>query len=383
MPLTPHKVVIAGAGVAGLEALAALHRLAGDRVQIKVVEPAGTFVLQALSVANPFAQPGAHPYSVARICADHRAEFVQDTVTEVQWSSVRTASGSAIDFDSLLVAVGARREPAYREALTFRDVRDVERMHGLIQDMEAGYLKNLAFVVPPGVTWTLPLYELALMAAERADSLCLDWLRIAFVTPEARPLEKFGEPAIEAVSEALETSRITFHGSVEVAGMREGSVVSEEGLKIAAADRMVALPQLLGPRVPGLPTDAEGFIPSDVHARVQGMRGVYAAGDGTTQTIKQGGVGAQQAVSAARHIAMRAGANVEPVRFDPILRAKLFTGGAPWYLRRSASGGPASASTDPLWSPAAKVVAPYLTDYLQRLERDPHRPSPGKQLSEV
>ena len=34
---------------------------------------------------------------------------------------------------------------------------DQERLHGIVQDVEGGYLRSLAFVVPPGATWPLPL----------------------------------------------------------------------------------------------------------------------------------------------------------------------------------------------------------------------------------
>jgi NADH dehydrogenase FAD-containing subunit len=40
----PHRVLIAGGGVAGLDALLALRALAGDRVALTLVSPAPDFV---------------------------------------------------------------------------------------------------------------------------------------------------------------------------------------------------------------------------------------------------------------------------------------------------------------------------------------------------
>src|SRR5215217_3952936 len=80
----PHRVVIAGGGVAGLEALIALHDLAGDRVATTLVSPTGEFTIRALSVQDPFARPSSGSYDVARICADHGARFVQDAVHDVR-----------------------------------------------------------------------------------------------------------------------------------------------------------------------------------------------------------------------------------------------------------------------------------------------------------
>ena len=47
------RVVIGGGGVAGLEALLALHALAGDRVQLTLVAPDPDFAYRPLAVAEP------------------------------------------------------------------------------------------------------------------------------------------------------------------------------------------------------------------------------------------------------------------------------------------------------------------------------------------
>ena len=73
--------------------------------------------------------------------------------------------------------------------------------------------------------------------------------------------------------------------------------------------RWSRFPQLGGPALAGLPADERGFIPIDEHARVRGVPGVYAAGDGTNFPIKHGGLGTQQADAAAEEIAARAGAS--------------------------------------------------------------------------
>ena len=45
---------------------------------------------------------------------------------------------------------------------------------------------------PVGPVWPLPLYELALMTAERAESMDIRNLQLSLVTPERRPLAVFG-----------------------------------------------------------------------------------------------------------------------------------------------------------------------------------------------
>jgi CBS domain-containing protein len=94
---------------------------------------------------------------------------------------------------------------------------------------------------------------------------------------------------------------------------------------------------------------------------------VFAAGDVTTFPVKQGGIAAQQAESAAHAIAAEAGVDVKPHRFRPVLRGYLLTGAEPQYLRRELRTGLDTVSPDPLWWPPAKIVGRYLSPFLAEL----------------
>ena len=107
-----------------------------------------------------------------------------------------------------------------------------------------------------------------------------------------------------------------------------------------SADRVVALPRLQGAPIDGLPQTVHGFIPVDSHCRVHGVADVFAAGDITSFTVKQGGIATQQADAAAEAIAAAAGASVTPKAFRPVLRGLLLTGRQPRYLRRELSVQP-------------------------------------------
>ena len=93
---------------------------------------------------------------------------------------------------------------------------------------------------------------------------------------------------------------------------------------------------------------------------------MYAAGDGTTFPIKQGGLACQQADAVAESIAAAVGAPVEPTRFRPVLRGELMTGGRERFLRRRLAGDQdvGEASEQPLWWPPGKIAGRYLTPYL-------------------
>jgi sulfide:quinone oxidoreductase len=381
-PSGAHRVLIAGGGVAGLEALIALHRLAGDRVETTLLAPTPEYLVRALSVQNPFARPAPRRYPLKRIAADHGARFVEDGLAAVEpaANTAKTASGGALPFDSLLVAIGARPHRVYERVTTFRGLQDAEALHGLIQDVEGGYSTRIAFVVPPGVTWPLPLYELALLTAERAYGVSRE-VELTIVTPEPRPLDVFGDEAADSVARVLADAGVTVMAGRQVREIVAGEVVDAGGEVVVRAQRVVALPRLEGPGIAGLASDDHGFIPVDGSGRVTGTRDVFAAGDGTTYEIKQGGIAAQQADAVARTIAARAGADVEEQPFRPVLRAKLLTGSQAKYLRQAVAGeddGPASeASDETLWWPPTKVAAPHLSPYLEGLDRGGAEPEPA------
>ena len=95
------------------------------------------------------------------------------------------------------------------------------------------------------------------------------------------------------------------------------------------ADRVIAVPELLGRRIAGIPGGWSGFVPVDRLGRVEGMRGVYAAGDVTTFPLKHGGLATQQADTLAHAIAASLGIHAEPPSAERVLRLRLVGGADP------------------------------------------------------
>jgi sulfide:quinone oxidoreductase len=371
----PHRVVITGAGIAGLEALLALRVFAGPRVALTLLAPHANFSIAALSVRDPFAPPATRHYPLDLLCEHvgaQRCEDVLETV-DVERRQVRTSRSGELPYDSLLVAVGAKTRHVYPFATPFRGRRDVEAIHALLQGVEHGVIKRLAFVVPPSVAWTLPLYELALLTAARVDARGLSDVELMVLTPEPAPLEQFGRRASGAVADTLVRAGITVHCDVHVDTMRGRTLCFGPGARSLDVDGVVALPERVGRRVPGLPSDADGFLTVDAHGRVAGVPHVYAAGDGAAFHIKQGGLAAQQADAAAQVIAQAAGADVVPRPFEPRLRGKLLTGEGGLYLRNLLAGSDAehvsTASDHALWWPPTKVASRFLAPYLHEVGR--------------
>ncbi len=326
------EVVIAGAGVAGIEGLLRLRRLAGDRVRITVLSPEDEFVYRPLTVLEPFRRDSVRRYRLESLIAGTGAGHIRDRLVGVDASFrlVLTSNGRELHYDALLVALGAGQSNPYLHAALFTDRNGGETFTSIVADIDKRRVESVAFVVPTGPVWTLPLYELALLTAHRAQASAIP-LQLTFVTPEPRPLKAFGCAASDAIERLLDNAGIALFAG-EVAEVPEpGRLWLRDGE--LTADRIVALPRLIGAAVPGLPAGSGGFTPIDEYCRVPGTEGrVFAAGDAADFPVKHGGLGAQQADVAAAGIAHLAGAVPRPDPLEPIVRGRLLTGDGPRYL---------------------------------------------------
>jgi sulfide:quinone oxidoreductase len=371
---TPFRVVVVGGGVAGLEAALALRELAGERVATTLLAPAAEFVYRPMRVREPFGYSEARRYPLDVISRDIGIELVKDAFRWLDPDKrvVHTEAGQKLEYDALLLAPGATLQPRFKHALTLDDSQLDELLHGLIQDVEAGYVHNLAFISPTPMPWPLPLYELALMTAGRAYDMNVD-MSITLATPEDAPLAVFGSRASRAVARLLEDNGIVFIPSAHCETPAAGRVSITPGSRTLIVDRVVALPQLFGPSLPGVPLHADnGFVPIDVHCKVTGIERVYAAGDATDFAVKFGGIAAQQADTAAEAIAALAGSAIEPTPFTPVLHGALLGGPRPLYLSAHITGGHGASSEvseAPTSSPPAKIAAKYLAPYLESRDR--------------
>jgi sulfide:quinone oxidoreductase len=365
------KVMVAGGGVAALEAALALRALAEERVSVELVAPELQFWYRPLSVAEPFGLGESMHFELPELAAAAGADFSPGALVGIDPAGrqARTSGGAVLGYDVLLVACGASPVPAVPGALTFRGPADVEKMQHLLGELEKGEVSSVAFAIPWGAVWTLPAYELTLLTAAHLAAREIRGVELTLVTPEDEPLQLFGPAATVAVRELLDERGVRVLTKVYPAEAADGELSLVPDGKVAT-DRVVALPRLRGPRIDGVPQTMDGFIPVDSHGRVHGLEDVFAAGDITSFPLKQGGIAAQQAEAAAEAIAAAAGADLEPHPFRPVLRGLLLTGERPRYLRREITGGfgeTSWASTEPLWWPPAKIVGRYLAPFLGAL----------------
>jgi sulfide:quinone oxidoreductase len=370
------RVLIAGSGVAAVEAVLALRHLAGHGFEIDLVAPSHALEHRQASVATPFGLGAPPPLDLNDLARRYAVTLVEGELAgvDVAAQTVRLDSGEERPYNHLLIAVGGRPLEALPGSLTFRGPADVPMMEWALAEVSRGHRRQVVVVVPPGSTWPLPAYELAIMA--RAEVRAVPDATVTVVTPEREPLRIFGEAAGAAMRALLTEREINLRTDARAAHVTDDVLWLESGAAIIA-DTVISLPRLVGPSIPGLPSTDDGFLPTDAHGCVMGAEHVLAAGDATTFPVKQGGLATQQADAAAATIAHELGAPVEPRPFAPVLRGLLLTGGAPLYLRAELdpkgtvrAGGArhrrlaGEVSSRALWWPPGKVAGRYLAPYL-------------------
>ena len=359
------RVVIAGGGVAALEAALALRALASELADVELIAPDEDFTYRPLAVAEPFLAGEARRFPLAALVEAAGARLCRARVTGVDPARriVRTDVAGELEYDALLLALGARSREAIPGALTFRGPADGPALAGMLDEALAGEIHRIAFALPAGVTWPLPLYELALLTGSHLTDRGAMGVELTMATPEEAPLALFGRPGSAELRELLEARGIGLRTHVTPVGFEDGVLRLVPG-GLIEADRVVAAPRLQGPALPGVPSDWHGFVPVDEHARVGSEVDIYAAGDLTQFPLKQGGIATQQADAAAEAIAAQLGAPIEPAPFRPVLRGLLLTGMVPRYLRAEAGTAQAAVDTEPLWWPPDKIAGRYLAPFL-------------------
>src|SRR4051812_7082851 len=133
----PLHVLIAGGGVAGLEALLALKKHAQERVSIELLAAEPQFWYRPLAVAEPFGLGDIHGLDLSDIADEYGALFTLGRLDSVDTERhvVRSSAEMELDYDALLITVGARPVASVPGAFTFRGPADTEAFGSLLGEL--------------------------------------------------------------------------------------------------------------------------------------------------------------------------------------------------------------------------------------------------------
>lgn len=350
------RVVIAGAGMAGVEAALALDAFMDGRARVTVVDAAGRFAVPATAAGRAFGIAPAVDVPLARLLTGTGVLLRPARLVAVDPGRrlAMLAGGELLGYEHLIVAVGGRAVAPLGEALTFRGHADAHELRGLIDGVadhaERGAHTDLVVSIPYGCGWPLAGYDIALMAREHLvaqghGDLC----RVQVVTAEAAPLAVFGPAASASVTGTLGRAGIEIITGTEVVAFAWGRLTTSDGRQLPA-DRVVSLPLLRGPGIEGLPMDEDGFVVCDAEGRVEDAPGVRVVGDAGTFPVKEGGIASGQADAVAAEIARSHGIDAEALRFP----------------QPDETAPPGDGASGPRW-PVPKVTGRFLAPFLRDL----------------
>lgn len=367
------KVLIAGAGVGGIEAALALDDLAAGLVDVELCDRRSEFVFRPYTVAEPYGAVRSFRYDLASLGKRCGASFRHGRIASVDPARRHATGedGARLPYDHLIVATGARMRGAVPGAVTFWGTNE-DQVGDVVSDLRGGRLRRLILTMPAGYSWAIPLYEMALFAVTELERTGNGETRVTVVTPEDVPLEVFGRRAASQVEALLRERGIEVIAAAHPVEFVDGLLRVAPAREVEA-DAVISLPRFEGLPLEGVPHDDEGFVGVDERGGVVGLERVYAVGDVTTFPVKQGALATQQADAVAEAIAAAAGATLAPRPFDPILRGVLWTGREPRYLygRPTGGHGETSSFSERPDGPLAegRVTARYLTPLVDRLSK--------------
>ncbi|HEX3239522.1 MAG TPA: FAD-dependent oxidoreductase [Solirubrobacterales bacterium] len=369
-----NRVLIAGGGVAAIEAALALRDLAGDRVDVRIFSPRRDFVYRPYAVGEPYGTAHVARYDLGDLAARCGAGFHLDSIASIDTVArlATTHDGERHSYDYLIVASGAQLLWPLPGAITFWGIADELDVQKVMGRLRSGEIHSLAFTMPGVESWALPLYELALLAESELSKAGVHDVKLTVVTPEDAPLQIFGRRVSELMGALLAERGIEVVKGTHPVRFENGQLRTVPGDHFDV-DAVVSLPKLEGRRIRGVLHDPDGFIAIDEHCRVLKRERIFAAGDVTNFPVKQGGIATQQADVIAEAIAADVGVEIDPRPFDPVLRGVLWTGEEPRYLQGWIGGGHGEASSltaEPPWgSGEGKIVGRYMTDFFAEVNR--------------
>ncbi|MGI8462304.1 MAG: FAD-dependent oxidoreductase [Solirubrobacterales bacterium] len=355
----PLRAIVYGGDLAALETALALSRLS-ERCRVTLLTPVRDLPVRIHAAGAPPAEGRPARFDLGALASEHGLEFRSDAIVGVdhEHREVRTITGARIAYDALVVAFGARPRGAFPGVTTCWGTGDAGTLDGIVDELRSGAARDVVFAVPRAVRWTLPTYELALSTARRAAREGLSGYRLRLVTHEDHAVELLGPAAGAAVRARLDGAGIELLNEREPLAFEQGrlSLLPDS---VIEADRVLSMPVIEGPRIAGLPRDVDGFLPVDLYGRVEGVDGIWAAGEVTAFPVRQAGIAAQQARAVAASIAAEAGSEIAPEPFRPVVRGML----------RSSAGSEAGASNGNggsalLWWPPEQLAGEHLSAHI-------------------
>jgi NADH dehydrogenase FAD-containing subunit len=327
------KIVVAGGGFAGLEALFYLRYKLGNEANLTLVSDQDYFLFKPNTIYIPFGEdPEKFRIPLARPVLKKRITFYPGRAVGVDPIQRKLVlERGEIDYDYLVLATGASMRPEEvpglsEYACTLWTPEEMLRLrHQLAQVVERageGRKQDVVFVVPPNNKCSGPLYELVMMIDTwlRRHKV-RDSVQITWATYESSFIQAFGPRLHTVVSEEFAERGVEGHTGWMVSQVTPERVIFQDGSSLPF-DLLVSFPPYAARQAfAGLPSDPRGFIKVDPDSRrVKGMESIFAVGDAADFPIKQAFLALLQGDAAAECIAAEIQKRPceEKMKFEPM-----------------------------------------------------------------
>lgn len=332
------RVLVIGSGFAGLwAALGAARRLdelgaAPGEVDITVIS---SQPYHDIRVRNYEADLSACRIPLPGLLDPAGVGHVTGNVTGVDAaaSTVHTADGASHHYDRLVFAAGSKVAkpdlPGLAEFGYDVDTYDgAMRLQAHIRDLEAGDPASaVAVVVGAGLTGIETACELPAMLSDALGPSVTP--RVVLVDHNPRVGSDMGDSARPVIEEALARNTVEAMTGVGVTAVDARSVTLSSGESIPAATVVWCAGMRANPLTSqfGVPCDRLGRLPVDDYLRVEGVEGVFAAGDVASARMDDDHLSVMSCQH-GRPMGRYAGYNV----VSDLLGAPMLSLRIPWYV---------------------------------------------------
>jgi len=329
------EIAIIGSGFAALTTVRELRRRGVD-APVTVISPRDELHYVPSSIWIPAGLRSADGLRLplTRFLARHEVRFVKASVTALDAArhEITTDTGAVLRADHIVIAAGARflkKLPGIENAIIpCEGIAAAEAIAARLPSIRKGTIAIGMATNPnePGAIRGGPMFEYAFILDRmlRKDGRRHD-VRMVFFSPSARPGQRLGERAVDRILAEMARRGIETHLGHKMVRIDPDRVVTEGGE--IAADLILFQPGMTGPAWladTGLPLSPGGMVRADDFCRVEGLEGLWVAGDsgsypGPDWLPKQAHQADLQAKAVAANIAAQLKGKAPATRFTPEL----------------------------------------------------------------
>lgn len=292
------RVVVLGAGFAGLELSTLLSDGLGDDVDVTLIDSSDAFVFGYSKLDVMFGRTALPSVRLLYgAISKPGVRFVRDRVTAIDAGAKRvTTEGGTYDADYLVVALGADFDydhtPGLSVANEFYSVAGAAQQAGVLPEFTSGRavvgVCDAPFKCPPAPSeCALLLHDYLTRRGVRDDC------EIALVMPFGNPVPPSPDTSA-ALLAAFAECGIEWVPGVRVSSIEDGKAVLDDG-STQSFDLFLGVPKHRAPVVVQESGMTEnGYIPVDGRTLATKYPGVYAVGDVATVGTPKAGVFAER-----------------------------------------------------------------------------------------